>query len=257
MTTKSSRTISLEAAIQQSLRLEEKLEEEAKDVKPGVALKYMLSSKSIVSTSSSNAERQQAAIGTSVQFREIGTGSIGKVFEHPGTMLCYKLPLLDRSDKLWNNYTIHMRVQDSFDQVQMNFPTSPVAVEIPRTQWFANVMTRDFWDESIDRFPFDNQFARKTREVLCMERVFPLPKPIRDNLISLYCPPDYQAAARSNASNQDCLIRPMLGTRKYGGNSRFAINLRNYKLFIEQFKDLQLDTKAYAQAMADALAILH
>ena len=42
---------------------------------------------------------------------------LGKVFEKPGTPWAYKVLLFDRSDKLWNNYLMHMRVQESFDKL--------------------------------------------------------------------------------------------------------------------------------------------
>jgi hypothetical protein len=93
----SSRTASLEAALRQNLTLEERLKEDASQETPQENLRRLLSTKSAISTSSSLAERQQVAIGTNAAFREIGTGSIGKVFEQPGTIWAFKLPLLDRT----------------------------------------------------------------------------------------------------------------------------------------------------------------
>src|SRR5439155_26169364 len=75
-----SRTVSPEAALHQNLALEEKLKEEAAEETSQQTLKKLLSTKSAISTSSSFAERQQAAIGTNTAFREIRTGSVSKVF---------------------------------------------------------------------------------------------------------------------------------------------------------------------------------
>ncbi|EEP77280.1 predicted protein [Uncinocarpus reesii 1704] len=64
----------------------------------------LLSQESTITTTSSFAERQQAAIGANASFREIGRSSVGKTFEKTGTIWAYKILLLNRTDKLWNNY---------------------------------------------------------------------------------------------------------------------------------------------------------
>lgn len=99
--TVSSRSFSLDAALIANLTLEDKLDAEASSETPEACLKRMLSTKSVVSTSSSFAARQHAAFESgSAAFKEIGTGSIGKVFEHPGTVFVYKLPLSDAHEAL-------------------------------------------------------------------------------------------------------------------------------------------------------------
>lgn len=145
----SSRAASLEAAIRENLALEAHLESMSLQETPQSSLARFLSIKSVVSTSSSLAARHQAAVGTSTAFREIGTGSIGKVFEHPGTIWAYKLPLGDDNAKLWNNYLMNRRIEDSFASL------GPIAgqVEVPRAVWYATASTKEFWDEHIDRFP--------------------------------------------------------------------------------------------------------
>ncbi|KAK3369526.1 hypothetical protein B0T24DRAFT_596264 [Lasiosphaeria ovina] len=111
------------------LHLEDRLEQEAAALEtPEMILKTMLSIRSVVPTTSSFAQRQQGAIGTRSMFREIGTGSAGKVFEHPGTIFAYKVDVSGQPDKLWNNYDKHMRVYKSFDSV----PYVADQVEIPR-----------------------------------------------------------------------------------------------------------------------------
>jgi hypothetical protein len=85
-------TPSLEIALQRSLLLEEKLENDAEAETPRQALKRLLSTNSAISTSSSFAERQREAVGTNAPYREIGTGSIGKVFKQTGSVWALKLP---------------------------------------------------------------------------------------------------------------------------------------------------------------------
>lgn len=248
----SSRSTSLAIAMQQALILEQKLEQEAGASPTDIALQRMLSLRSVISTTSSFAERQQAAVGQIVGFREIGKGSIGVIFEHPGTTHCYKLPLLDNSDKLWNNYIIHTKVQEAFDKASSLFS---IDIEIPKMLWFANEKTSDFWDENLDKFPFTDTFPKKVRNALCMERVLPLPQPLRHHLIDRYCPRNKEGA-KLYAPNRDCLVRPLLGRRRRGSGT-VAFSLRNFHLHLDQLEELKLDVHQYAMAMADAMAVLH
>ncbi|KAI9761003.1 MAG: hypothetical protein M1840_002157 [Geoglossum simile] len=251
----SSRTASLEVALYQNLALEEKLGKEAAEETPQQTLKRLLSTKSAISTSSSFAERQQAAIGVNAAFREIGTGSVGKVFEQPGTIWAFKLPLLDRTDKLWNNYIMHLRIQASFDELGH----LSGRVEVPRVAWFANESS-DFWIKHINLFPDEPTFRRQPRQVFCMERIFPLPETVRHTLIEVFSQPSNITQAKSDSANKDCLVRPLLGRKRFGasrpGGSIF-FSLRNFKLHLDQIQDLGLDAEEYADSMADAMAVLH
>lgn len=228
--TSSTRAASLEAAIRDNLALEDYLESTAAGQTAEQSLKRLLSIRSVVSTASSFAKRQQAAVGvTSAVFREIGTGSIGKVFEHPESIRVYKLPLTDNNSKLWNNYVMNRRIEDSFDQL------GPLAgqVEIPRAAWYAQASTAEFWDANIDRFPFTDVFPRQRRDVLCIERILPLPKPTRDRLVDLYCFEKGRESAKENAANRDCLVRPLLGRIRQSSASRlksFRFGTSNYTL---------------------------
>lgn len=252
------RSVSLEVAMLESLDLDDKLAAEAASEEPKQALKRFLSIGSVVSTSSSFAERQQAAVHGHSEFKEIGTGSTAKVFEHPGTTWVYKLTLLDRSEKLWNNYLIQRRVEESFATLR----GMSGQCEVPKAIWFASPSTNAFWTENLNRFPDSAQFPRRPRDTLCLERIFPLPKPIRDILINLYCgtgsprEESMKAAARADPANKDCLVRPLLGRKRYGpGSTMFS--LRNFKLHLNQIKDIKINGHELAMAMADTLAVLH
>lgn len=238
--------------MQESLALEDKLAEDALNESPTQCLQRMLSIKSVVSTASSFAQRQQSAVGTKAMFREIGTGSIGKVFEHPGTIFVYKMPLSDQPDKLWNNFKMHARVQDSFQTL----PYFDGQVEIPRCFWYSNPESEAFWNENLDRFPDTPAFPRKKRHIFCMERIFPLPRPVRHALIGMFCPPAGRETVMQDQANKDCLVRPVLGRIKYGAGGMF-ISLRNFKLHANQIEDLGLDVNDLCSSMAHALAVLH
>ncbi|KAK0370439.1 hypothetical protein CLIM01_12211 [Colletotrichum limetticola] len=161
-TAASSRAVSLEQAIIANLHLEERLEAETQGETIEVCLKRMLSTKSTISTASSFAKRQQAAVGVAANFREIGTGSIGKVFEHPGTTFAYKLPLTKQDDKLWNNYIMHKRIETAFNSLKFY----PGQVEIPRCFWFATPTSHSFWEENLELFPDISGFPREPNHIL-------------------------------------------------------------------------------------------
>lgn len=256
-TNKSSRQISLELKTQENRDRELRIEFEAAGQPPKESLQRLLSFRYEVSTRSSFAETQQAAVGSIPQFREIGTGSIGKVFEHPGTVWAYKLPLTDDVGKLWNNYVMSQRIQSSFNQLGRKAGQ----VLIPNTPWYAQAHTTAFWDFNLDRFAFTDQFQRRPRDVMCVERVLPLPKPTRERLIDLYCPEKHREATKKYEPNKDCLIKPLFGRKRQSNNSRVQIfSLRNFKLHLDQIREIgfeELHAFDILNAMADALAVLH
>lgn len=244
------RTASLEAAIRDSLILKENLDLEA--LNPQQGLQRLLSTKSAISTHSSLAERYNAAIGTSPMFREIGTGSVGIVFEHPGTIWCYKVQIAADNPKLANNYSMHMRVQKSFDKF------SWLSIEVPRCGWYADENS-DFWKSSRDRFPDGAALKpRDMRQAYALEHILPLPEPIRTRLIDFFCPPQSRDAAKSLSQNKDCLIRPMLGRRRRGAGTMF-FSLRNFRLCTDMMQALEIKdcAKDYAQSIGEAMAVLH
>lgn len=218
-------------------------------------LKRLLSNQSGISTASSYAEFQSASAGQARPFREIGRGLIGKIYEQPGTTWAFKLLLIDRSDKLWNNYVMHLRVQNSFDQLG----SIGGRVELPRVAWFAN-KTSEFWNDNLHLFPDEPTFRREPRDVLCMERILPLPEPVRNAMIGAYCPPHNIENAKRDPKNKDCLIMVFLGRNRFGtsrpsGTTFFS--LRNYKLHLDQIRDLGLDVEELCESMADTMAVLH
>lgn len=154
--------------------LEDQLAQEYADKTPEARLKRLLSVRTVVSTASSFAERQQAAMGVLVDFREIGTGSIGKVFEHPGTVFAYKLPLLDDSAKLWNNYIVGMRVEASFHAM----PHYSGQVGIPRCFWFAVPQTEAFFGtRTFIDFPTLSSSRASLATFCAWSESFPFPSP--------------------------------------------------------------------------------
>ncbi|KAK4891105.1 hypothetical protein LTR27_010312 [Elasticomyces elasticus] len=220
-------------------------------------LQRLLSFRSVISTSSSLAEAQQAASGGATSFPEIGEGSIGRIFEHPGRTVCYKLPLTnDQSQyhKLFNNYRQQLIIAGSFDNFALNNPGQLIEVTVPRAYFFATKKTTEFWDENKDMFDWSD--LPEVGQAFCMERIFPVPNPLRQLLIDRFCKPELRAAARADPKNKQCLIRPMLG-REITRQNALGFNLRNYTLSVDKLQELGLPAKEYAEAMAGAFAVMH
>lgn len=97
-------------------------------------------------------------------------------------------------------------------------------------------------------------------DVLISEQIPPVHPAARDALIDCYCPVKLKDGAKSQNSNNDCLVRLYLGKRRDHTTRlkpRDLFGLRNFPLCLDQMQVLGLDTTRYAVAMAEALAIMH
>ena len=88
-----------------------------------------------------------------------------------------------------------------------------------------------------------------------MERILPLPEPLRLRLIEKYCAPRIKSKAISDPANKDCLVRVYLGSTR--GRAGQFFSLRNLKLHLNQLVEINLDVEAIARRMASALAVMH
>lgn len=261
--TESSTESSLEAVLLSTLELKEKLDaespkgkldaESSKDQPDPESLKEMLrrmlSNHSVISTSSSIAERQGAAPQSEElqTFRVIGRGACGTVFEQTGLGHVLKLATDPSPDELWNDCKVHTQVADALGSLNLS-------IQIPPCHYFALGTDSRWWESNLEKFPPRFQVPS---HVLCTERILPLPLVIRNGLIDLYCAPAKIPQAKNDAANKDCLVRLYLGKRRASAvPSRFS-TLRNMILHLDQMEYLELDVKYYAELMADTLAVMH
>ncbi|KAI9868494.1 MAG: hypothetical protein M1813_005938 [Trichoglossum hirsutum] len=235
-------------SFEQDLLINLELADKLASQDPKTKLKRLLSINSIISTSSSFAERQQAAVGTETTYRHIGRGTCGTIFEIPGTTFALKVAKTN-SVALWNDFKMHTRVLSQFN----NLPKINSEIHVPYCHWFAGATDNEWWGESLERFPKEHQFRNN---VLCCERILPIPKIIRESLIDEYCPANFRTNAKSDPSNKDCLVRLYLGKRREPRPSRF-FTLRNFLLHLDQMEDLEHDVHGIAANMAGALAVMH
>lgn len=211
---------------------------------PEKILKRYLSIRSEISTSCSFSESHKEAVIAPTKFRSIGAGTCGTVFEIPGSPLVYKVSNHD-SDWLWNEFVMYKRVS-------MAFKGKETEVHVPRLWSRISKTDEDWWTTNLKRFPTQFQEPANT---LCIERILPLPKPIREAITHYFCPKQLINEVLASESNKDCLIRLYMG-KKRPGVSRF-FKLRNFILYLDDMQNFEIDTAELAIQMAHALAIMH
>ncbi|KAH9871632.1 hypothetical protein J1614_005887 [Plenodomus biglobosus] len=224
------------------------------NLSPKSTLKRFLSLHFIIPSPSSSTGRHQAAVGTRPEFRAIGAGTCGRVFEVPGTVYIFKVAIHpgQSTDQLWNDFVMHTKVSEVFDE----FGRDKLQVRVPIHKYFVGLDDSVWWNKNLDRFP--KQLVDAPSNLMCAERILPLAKSIRESLIDQYCPPAARETFKADRANKDCLVRLYLGTRRKPRNSRFSgFQLRNFPLFLDQMEELELDVADFAKAIGEALAVMH
>ena len=225
------------------------------DDEPQQILHKMLSIRSVVSTASSFATRQQQAqISEELQtYRPIGQGTCGTVFEHTGFSHVVKREH-DGVAELWNDLQMHSRVLKAFRNISIM-----INVRVPACHGFVGSNDSAWWSSNQHQFP---KAFQTPGNLILAEHILPLPQIIRNALIDLYFPASQPLSrkeeAKESPANKDCLARVYLGKRRDPNRrpSQF-FTLVNFNLHVDQMEDLQLETETFAAEMADALALLH
>ncbi|KIW62799.1 hypothetical protein PV04_10930 [Phialophora macrospora] len=185
---------------------------------------------------------------TLTKFRRIGQGFCGSVWAAEGGTMAMKREDGGPGRSLLNDYNMHKLILETA-------LLRKVSVCVPR--WPDFVKNNDsWWDANLAGFPA----GYTTCNILCAERIPPLPQEVRHRLIDRYCPPASVAIIKANDADRDCLVRPYLGRRKIQNEARRGKNffsLRNYPLHLNQAEDLKLPILEYAYAMAEILATMH
>lgn len=170
--------------------------------------KYM-SFKTVISTSSSLARRNTSA-APNAAMHAIGKGSQGVVFEIPGSRECIKLQK-GSLEALWNNLVMQTKVKEAFDHVAIKFGLE-IDVQCPKVGGWINPGDA-FWTENGHEVDWTNSGISEPKPGFKMERIFPVPEPLRAELINKYCPAPLIPSAKKDSKNKDCLIRVMLGKK--------------------------------------------
>jgi hypothetical protein len=186
------------------------------------------------------------------EFRRIGAGCCGTVWTSSSEpSIAYKREDGPRSRPVLNDFTMHQLLQRALSAELVRF-------RIPECRRFIS-SSDPWWDENSHRFP-----ARCVRcDTIQAQRIPPIFQPVREMLVDLYCPAPLREEIKRSRQNRDCLIRPYLGRRRFPDGrprAKMFFTLRNLPLHLDQMEELGVsldDMKIYAEAMAEALAVMH
>ena len=222
---------------------------------PQQVLYRALSQRTVVSTTSTNAEKQQKAstFPDDQTFTKIGGGSCGDIFHQLGTSQVVKRAKAD-NEALWNDLVKHKLIIECFTE-QSHLTTN---LRVPDVYYYIENKTnegKDWWEQHNRLFAKEDSLPA---DLLFSERIHPLPLSVREALVNQFFH-SFSQEQRNNIlkkeENKNCLIRLYCGKRR---RSKFLNpDIRNYTLFLDQMIELDLDVNAYATTMADALAVLH
>ncbi|UKZ52201.1 hypothetical protein TrVGV298_005976 [Trichoderma virens] len=216
-------------------------------------LHRMLSLRSQISTTSSNAHRYAAPQSQSEPtFRKIGAGACGAIFGQDGKSIVIKLAKTDDELSLWNDYHKHTLIAEQFRKWDFK------DIKIPECYYFVPKDDPHYFGQHPELAEAAKEVCHLPTSALVTERIFPLPKNTRNLLIHKYCEPRIKEAALRDAANKDCLVRVYLGSMQGRSGGQF-FSLRNFKMHLNQMVELQLllDVKAMAGRMGIAMAIMH
>lgn len=204
-----------------------------------------------------NRVRSKATDGKQ-EYRIIGVGSCGTVFEIPGTQLAVKKG--NDTKAMWNDFLLtnrmHNAITDTREVLQDAFPERTIP-RCPQCVDFLLPDSKDYWDANLEKFPRSH---RETGAAFQADRILPLPQPIREDLIKLYFEDsdEIQEEAKNDVDNKDCLVRVYLGENESQKQKLDCYSsLRNFPLRLNMIDDLEMDKTALAAEMAIALAVIH
>ena len=229
---------------------------------PSQRLHGALSTRALISLPSVSSTRMERATLRPTPeadcLRTIGLGSCGTVFEIPGTELAYKKGTSEVG--IWADFCLTGRVSNALRDVANIMQTAFPNVTLPQTPvCHAYHLASDdkFWSANLHLFPENH---RTKQPLFLMDRILPLPRKIREDLIKLYFDQDeaVQKEAQEDEENEDCLVRVYLGERTSNiPHSQDYETLRNFPLRLDMMEELDLDVPGLATEMAIGLATLH
>jgi hypothetical protein len=238
-------------------------------------LKRTLSVRSVLSTHSSFAERMEALRNVNaadLKLAEIGRGSFGTVYEIPGTEWCLKKTLTS-PETMWLEFLRGQKTSEDVNQKARKAILRTGEFDdalMPRVpDYLCSYGTKDeestkgWFKRNAHMFPDENG-GKKPGPVICLERILPLPKIIRESLIRHYFEPEKQEEALSDPRNKHCLCRPYLGSTSQAAKEnnpdkweRERECLQNFPLYLDYLEELDMDPFTIARDMALGLAAGH
>lgn len=193
------------------------------------------------------------------EFRTIGLGSCGSVFEIPGTELAYKKGSVEAD--IWKDFCLTNKVYLATMAVRYMLQNTFPGLTIPRTprgHSFHIADDENFWSATtLRRFPAGH---RTRKPLFTVDRILPVRQETREAFIKLFFEhsDETQQEARDDTDNKDCLVRIYLGERESAEQEETPYSsLRNFPLRLNMMEEIDLDIFAMANEMAVGLAIMH
>ena len=187
------------------------------------------------------------------EYKTIGLGSCGSVFEISGTEIALKKG--KDSDSLWNDFlltnTVHDAILDTQEMMQDAFPENTIP-QAPHCTFFRLPTSQQYWATQLQNFPPSH---RAPGAVFGVDRIFPVPRSVREALINLYFDDEVKQEAKLDEENEPCLIRVYLGEDDTG--IEIYDSLRNFPMRLNMIENLDLDKTILADEIAIALATIH
>ncbi|KAJ5100001.1 zinc finger protein-domain-containing protein [Penicillium argentinense] len=221
---------------------------------PDTILAKVLTPQSISSTSSSFAQFQNSQQSLPVvEYRAIGFGQCGLIFEKPGHGFALKIAKRSYEDALWNDLTVHLRIQEAFDQPQ----NKDSECRVPRLFSYISKDSNVWWEQNLSLFRNVHASISLPAMTLVSQRILPLPKIAREILINKYCAAASRAFVAANPTNRDCLARIYLGSRRATKIPPPNFTLRNFNIYVDQLVEMKFPIEKLAASIGEALAIIH
>ena len=219
-------------------------------------LRQHLSNQPVVPSTSSSTEisdHAKAVKNETPDYKTIGLGSCGRFFEIPGTEVALKKG--KDTDSLWNDFlrtnTVHNAILITQEMMQDAFPENTIP-QAPHCTFFRLPTSKQYWATHLQKFPPSH---RASGAVFGVDRIFPVPRPVREALIDLYFDNDIKEEAKHDEENEPCLIRVYLGENE--NRTETYDSLRNFSMRLNMIENLDLDKTILADEIAIALATIH
>ncbi|KAI0805820.1 hypothetical protein GGR55DRAFT_680621 [Xylaria sp. FL0064] len=230
---------------------------ELEDLLPASILQRSLSTKSVVTTTSSFAANFHSMrhLVDVQNYQEIGAGLQGVVYERLGSASVTKKERSTNPGRpLRDEFGMHQKVSDAF----LKYKEYSSDVRVPQPYDF--IAKESISPELLSRMPEDD---RKPSDIATMERILPLPKVVRKALIEqFYVEEDSLSDGNlltqllNERANKHCLVRVYLGRRRVA-MLKESFTLRNFPLTLDMMGRLGLDMMQFATMIGSAYAIMH
>ncbi|KAK1974159.1 hypothetical protein LZ30DRAFT_608717 [Colletotrichum cereale] len=201
---------------------------------PSVTLQRYLSVKSVLSTKSSFAIRQQEATEKDFPLDITREGSCAIVYDFPTSGRAIKAARPNKDAELWNDFVAHCKIWEA--------TKNNTSFCVPRPSYF--VLNQDISPWMIEHrreVNIQTGFKSEPSNIMIMEQIMPLPRVIRQSLAEVFCPTTQKSHAGSNQENLSCLVRLYLGLRRPNQRTKGSFTLRNFELTLDTMEILGIN----------------